>query len=77
MIELPMNVGDFYSLEEAMELQKHFRRSEGIINERLTEEMRSEVRNHAIELVEKLPESMLNEAIEVLKSLYGKAKALK
>jgi len=35
--------------------------------------MRSEVRDRVIELVERLPESMLDEAIKVLESLYVKA----
>ena len=70
IIELPVTVGDFYTPEEAMELQKHFRKQP-------REEMRSGVRNQAIELVEKLPESMLDEAIKVLESLYVKANNLK
>lgn len=72
-----MGVDDFYTPEAAMELQKHFRQSDRIINQQSTEAMRSEVRNQAIELVEKLPESMLDEAIKVLESLCIKANNLK
>ncbi|NJR24200.1 MAG: hypothetical protein HC786_19570 [Richelia sp. CSU_2_1] len=77
IVELPVGVGDFYTPEEAMELQKHFRQSDRIINYRPTEAMRSEVRDRVIELVEKLPESMLDEAIKVLESLYLNANNLK
>lgn len=76
-ILLAVGGGDFYTPEEAMERQKHFRQSDRFINEQPTEAMRSEVRNYAIELVEKLPESMLDEAIEVLESLYVKTNHLK
>lgn len=77
IVELPVGVGDFYTPEEAMELQKHFRQSDRFINEQPTEAMRSEVRDRVIELVEKLPESMLYEAIKVLESLYVKANHIK
>ncbi|MGB7444109.1 MAG: hypothetical protein WA919_23840 [Coleofasciculaceae cyanobacterium] len=70
VIKFPVSVGTFYTPEEAMELQKHVRKQ-------VREEKRSRVRNQAIELVEKLPESMLDEAIKALESLYVKANPLK
>ncbi|NET62341.1 MAG: hypothetical protein F6K47_41430 [Symploca sp. SIO2E6] len=73
IIELPVGVGDFYTPEAAMEQQQRFRLRDGMINQQPVEEVKSEVRHQAIKLVEKLPESMLGEAIKVLESLAVKA----
>lgn len=77
IVELPVSVGDFYTPEEAMELQKHFRQRDRAIDNPPTAAMRSEVRDRVIEIIEKLPESMLDEAIKVLEPLYLKANNLK
>jgi len=73
IVELPVSVGDFYTPEEAMERQRHFRQGNRLINEQPTKARRSEVRDRVIELVEQLPESMLDEAIKVLEALYVQA----
>ncbi|NER20902.1 MAG: hypothetical protein F6J86_05050 [Symploca sp. SIO1B1] len=72
-LENYLDVGDFYTPEAAMERQQHFRLRDDMINQQPVEEVRSEVRHQAIKLVEKLPESMLGEAIKALESLAVKA----
>lgn len=73
IVELPVSVGDFYTPEEAMERQRHFRQGNRLINEQPTKARRSEVRDRVVELVKQLPESMLDEAIKVLEALYVQA----
>jgi len=73
IVELPVGVGDFYTPEEAMERQRHFRQSDRFINEQPTVARRSRVRDRVIELVEQLPEPMLDEAMKVLQALSVKA----
>lgn len=73
IVELPVDVGQFYTPEEAVSMQKRFPAGDGITNAQPTAKMRKEVRNRAIALVEKLPEFMLDEAVKVLESLYVKA----
>lgn len=73
IVNLPVDVGNFYTPEEAIALQKPFRDSDRIIDMQPTEEVRREVRNRAIALVENLPEVMLDEAVKMLELLYVKA----
>lgn len=76
IVELPVDVGQYYTPEEAVSMQKRFPGGDGITNAQPTAEMRKEVRNRALALVEKLPVSMLDEAVKVLESLYVKANNL-
>lgn len=78
-VELPVDVGIFVTPEEAVSKLKRFD-SEGlqktrdrITNPQPTEEISREVRNRAIALLEKLPDTVLDEAVKFLESLSLKA----
>jgi hypothetical protein len=82
-IELPADVGNFVTPEEAVSNLKQFKKpetedasKEGLIEGSQTEEMELDTRHKAIALIEKLPESLLDEAVEVLESLYVRANGL-
>ena len=75
-IELPADVGNFVTPEEAVSNLKQFRKpetedasKEGLIEGGQTEEMELDTRHKAIALIEQLPESLLDEAVRVLESL--------
>ena len=79
-IELPANVGNFVTPEEALSKLKPFEgdRQPELIARRQTEgqteaEVSQQVRQKAIALVENLPESLLDRAVKLLVSLSVKA----
>lgn len=82
-IELPAHVGDFFTPEEAVSNLKpvkgnwHRKIGDGskerFIEPGQTAERSQQIRQQAIALIEKLPESLLNEAVQVLESLSVKA----
>lgn len=76
-IKLPADVGIFYTPEEAMTRQQYFRQRDGSVKNQLPEKIISKSRNRAIEIVENLPESLLDELINVLESFSVKANNLK
>lgn len=82
-VELPADVGNFVTPEEAVSNLKQFRKpetedasKEGLIEGGQTEEMELDTRHKAIALIEQLPESLLDEAVEVLESLIVLANSL-
>ncbi len=76
-IKLPLDVGTFYTPDEAMTRQQYFRPTASSIENQLPEKILSKSRNRAIEIVENLPESLLDELINVLESFSIKANNLK
>ena len=83
VVELPADVGNFVTTEEALSKLKSFESDrvletqEGSSNRitkfQPTEGISSEVRHRAIALLEKLPDAMLDEAVQFLESLSVKA----
>ena len=76
-VKLPLDTGVFYTPDEAMNRQKYFRPIPSSIENQLPEKIRSQSRNRAIEIVDNLPESLLDELINVLESFSVKANNLK
>lgn len=78
-VELPVDVGIFVTPEEAVSKLKRFdgdrllKTSDRIIDTQPTEEVRREVRNKAIALLEKLPDARLDEVVKFLESLSAEA----
>ena len=82
-VELPADVGNFVTPEAAVSKLKPFdsdglletstHRDNRTLGTQSTEEIRREVRNRAIALLEELPDAMLDEAVKFLESLYVKA----
>jgi hypothetical protein len=86
-VQLPVDVGNFVTPEEALSKQKPFENSrlleetgtqisdtsDGAINPQLPEEVNQEIRQRAIALLEKLPDNVLDEAVKFLESLSVKA----
>ena len=71
-IELPADVGNFVTPEEAVSNLRQFRKPEtedASIERGQTEEMELDTRHKAIALIEQLPESLLDDAVEALESL--------
>jgi len=85
-VELPADVGNFVTPKEAVSKLKRFAcdqkqetvdsSGERLIEQQQTEEMSQDVRQKAMALVKNLPESLLDEAVKVLESLYIKANNL-
>ncbi|NEQ65395.1 MAG: hypothetical protein F6K21_07840 [Symploca sp. SIO2D2] len=85
-VELPTDVGNFVTPEEAVSKLKPFEDNptpktyngsrENLMDKQQREEISQDVRQKAIGLVEKLPESLLDEAVKVLESLHINANSL-
>ncbi|WP_333189864.1 hypothetical protein [Microcoleus sp. Pol7_A1] len=72
-VELPADVGVFVTPETALSKQKQFENS-GLADtdSQQSKAVDREIRQKAIAIVEKLPESVLDEAVKFLESLYVK-----
>ncbi|MEG4445747.1 hypothetical protein QUB47_28305 [Microcoleus sp. AT9_B5] len=72
-VELPADVGIFITPETALSKQKPFENS-GLADtdSQQSKAVDRETRQRAIAIVEKLPESVLDEAVKFLESLYVK-----
>ena len=72
-VELPADVGVFVTPETALSKQKQFESSSlANTDSQQSKAVDREIRQKAIAIVEKLPESVLDEAVKFLESLYVK-----